>query len=94
MCLAVPMKLVEINGFSAFCEARGITRKVSLFLLQHETLAPGDHVMVHLGDAVRKMTEAEAQSTWDLYDEFLAAETKASLAVGAPASDLAGAKPG
>ncbi len=84
MCLAVPMKVVAVKGFSASCEARGIGRTVSLVLLQHEALAPGDHVMVHLGYALQKMTEAEAKSTWDLYDELLAAETRASLSPGAP----------
>ncbi|MDH4014884.1 MAG: HypC/HybG/HupF family hydrogenase formation chaperone, partial [Chromatiales bacterium] len=33
-------------------------------------LAPGDHVLVHVGYAIQKVTEAQAQSTWDLLDEF------------------------
>jgi hydrogenase expression/formation protein HypC len=36
MCLGVPMRIVEIDGFSARCEARGIERNVNLFLMQHE----------------------------------------------------------
>ena len=38
MCLGVPMRIIEIDGFNARCEARGIERKASLFLLQHEDL--------------------------------------------------------
>lgn len=74
MCLGVPMRVVECDGFAARCEARGIEREVSLFLLQHETISPGDHLMVHIGQAIRKMTEAEATSTWELFDEIFARE--------------------
>ncbi|MGD8358594.1 MAG: HypC/HybG/HupF family hydrogenase formation chaperone, partial [Lysobacterales bacterium] len=56
MCLGVPMRIVEINGFTARCEARGIERRASLFLLQHEDLQVGDLVMIHVGNAIQKMT--------------------------------------
>jgi hydrogenase expression/formation protein HypC len=68
------MRIVECERFVARCEAKGIERSVSLFLLQHENVAPGDHVMVHVGYAIQKMSEAEALSAWELYDEMLAAE--------------------
>lgn len=74
MCLGVPMRVVERDGFVARCEAKGIERSVSLFLLQHEDIVAGDHVMVHVGYAIQKMSAAEAQSAWELYDEMLAAE--------------------
>lgn len=74
MCLGIPMRVVECDGVMARCEAKGIERMVSLFLLQHETIDPGDHVVVHVGYAIRKMSEAEAASAWDLLDELLAAE--------------------
>jgi hydrogenase expression/formation protein HypC len=68
------MRVVERDGFIARCEAKGIVRSVSLFLLQHEAVVPGDHVMVHVGYAIQKMSEVEAASAWQLYDEMLAAE--------------------
>ncbi len=77
MCLGVPMRIVEINGFTARCEARGIERQASLFLLQHEELQVGDLVMIHVGNAIQKMSEEEAQSAWDIYDEMLALEEEA-----------------
>ncbi|MFZ2100401.1 MAG: HypC/HybG/HupF family hydrogenase formation chaperone [Oricola sp.] len=76
MCLGFPMLVLERDAFSARCEARGVERVVSLFLLQHETVSPGDHVMVHAGQAVRKMSETEAASTWDLLEEMLAREAE------------------
>ena len=77
MCLAVPMQVVEIDGLSARCEAKGVERTVSLFLLQHETVRPGDGVMIHLGYAIQKVSAAEARSAWALYDEMLAADLAA-----------------
>jgi hydrogenase expression/formation protein HypC len=74
MCLGIPMRVLERDGFMARCDAKGIQRSVSLFLLQHEEIAPGDHVIVHVGYAIQKISEAEAQSAWQLYDEMLAAE--------------------
>ena len=71
MCLGVPMRIKQIDGFSARCEARGIERMASLFLLQHEDLQVGDLVMIHVGNAIQKMSEEEAKSAWDLYDEIL-----------------------
>lgn len=74
MCLGIPMRIVERDGFNARCEAKGVSRSVSLFLMQHEPLAVGDFVMVHTGYAIEKMSEAEAATAWELYDEMLAAE--------------------
>ena len=59
MCLGVPMRIKAIDGFSARCEARGIERQASLFLLQHEDLQVGDLVMIHVGNAIQKMTDIQ-----------------------------------
>jgi hydrogenase expression/formation protein HypC len=71
MCLAVPMRIKSVDGYAAVCEAKGIEREVSLFMLQGEEIAPGDHVLVHVGYAIQKVTAEEAQSSWDLFDEIL-----------------------
>lgn len=78
MCLAVPMQIVERDGFNARCEAKGVSRTVNLFLLQHENIDVGDHVMVHVGYAIQKITPAEAESAWELFDEMFAAEAEAA----------------
>ena len=74
MCLAVPMQVKSIDGFQCVCEARGIEREVSLFMLQEEDIVDGDHVLVHVGYAIQKVSEDEAASTWELFDDILAAE--------------------
>ena len=72
MCLALPMRIKTIEGFKATCEAKGVEREVSLFMLQGEALAEGDHVLVHVGYAIQKVTPEEASSTWELLDEIVA----------------------
>ena len=72
MCLAVPMKIKSIDGYQCTCEARGIERDVSLFMLQGESLSPGDHVLIHVGYAIQKISGEEASASWELFDDILA----------------------
>ena len=74
MCLGIPMQIKAIEGFLARCEAKGVERDVNLFMLQDDEIAVGDFVMVHIGYALQRMTEQEARSAWEIYDEMLAAE--------------------
>ena len=74
MCLGIPMKIIEITDFMARCEAKGIERDVSLFMLQDEPAKVGDYVVVHIGYAIQKMSESEALTAWDIYDEMLRLE--------------------
>lgn len=74
MCLGIPMQIQSIDGYVATCEAKGVQRQVNLFMMQDETVAVGDYVMVHIGYALQKMTPADAQSAWDIYDQLLAAQ--------------------
>lgn len=83
MCLGIPMQVTEINGFTARCEAKGVSRDVSLFLMQEEPVQIGDFVMVHVGYAIQKIDPEAARSAWELYDEMLAAEQSLSGEPGA-----------
>ncbi|MCP5143068.1 MAG: HypC/HybG/HupF family hydrogenase formation chaperone [Chromatiales bacterium] len=74
MCLGIPMQVKSVSEFTARCEAKGIERDVSLFMLQHETIAEGDYVVVHVGYAIQKVTEADARTAWELYDQMLASD--------------------
>ena len=73
MCLAIPMKVMEVDGFEARCEAKGVERQVNLFMMQDEQLETGDFVMVHVGYSIQKVTPQEAQSAWELFDQVLEA---------------------
>jgi hydrogenase expression/formation protein HypC len=72
MCLGIPMQIREIEGFNARCEAKGIERDVSLFMMQGDELEIGDFIVVHVGYAIQKITPQEARTAWELYDEMLA----------------------
>jgi hydrogenase expression/formation protein HypC len=71
MCLGIPMQITSIDGYMAQCEAKGIRRDASLFMLQEENLQAGDFIVVHLGYAIQKITPREARSAWELYDQML-----------------------
>ncbi len=75
MCLGIPMQIKQIDGFNARCEAKGVEREVSLFMLQHEPLEDGDYVIVHVGYAIQKVSPEEAATAWKIYDEMLALES-------------------
>ena len=65
------MQIASIDGFTARCEARGVWRDVSLFMMQDDLPAVGDFVMVHVGYAIQRVTEADARTTWELFDQIL-----------------------
>jgi hydrogenase expression/formation protein HypC len=75
MCLGIPMQIKQIDGFNARCEAKGVERDVSLFMMQHEPLEDGDFIIVHVGYAIQKVSAEEAATAWEVYDEMLAAES-------------------
>lgn len=75
MCLGIPMQIKSIDGSIARCEAKGIGRDVSLFMMQEDPLDVGDFVVVHVGYAIQKVSPQEAQTAWELYDQMLAVDT-------------------
>jgi hydrogenase expression/formation protein HypC len=63
VCLAIPGKIVELdqlNGNQALVDVVGVRRKVDLGLLADETISPGDWVLIHVGFAMSKISEADA----------------------------------
>ena len=73
MCLGIPMQIKSIDGFTAHCEAKGVTRDVSLFMMQEDDLKVEDFIVVHVGYAIQKISEQDAQTAWELYDQMLEA---------------------
>lgn len=72
MCLAIPMKITAIDGYQCTCEAKGIEREVSLFMLQSENIKVDDYVLVHVGYAIQRVSAEEAAESWVLFDQVLA----------------------
>ena len=60
MCLAVPLKLIEINGRSAVGEAMGMQREVRVDFIEEPKV--GDYVIVHAGFAIERLPEEQAMN--------------------------------
>ena len=59
MCLAVPLKIVEINGNDAVGERHGLRRNIRLDFAKDAQI--GDYVIVHAGFAIEKMNTQQAE---------------------------------
>ena len=71
MCLAVPLKLIEINGKNAIGEAMGMTRQLRVDFIQDPQV--GDYVMVHAGFAIERLPEGQALADLEAWEEMEAA---------------------
>jgi hydrogenase expression/formation protein HypC len=68
MCLAVPMKLVKIEGNKGLVELSGVKKEVSLNLLKDAEI--GDYLIIHAGFAIEKLNEKEAKKTLEIWKEI------------------------
>jgi hydrogenase expression/formation protein HypC len=68
MCLAIPAKVISIDGSIAQADMMGNTTSADISLL--EKVHIGDYIMVHAGFAIQKYDEDEAMATLDLLSEL------------------------
>ena len=61
MCLAIPMKVVEINGNTARVEQEGVSKAARIDFL--EGIQIGDYVLIHAGIAIERLDPEEAEET-------------------------------
>ena len=61
MCLAIPMRVVEIDGFRAVAEVDGVRREARLDLLPKVVV--GDYVLIHAGLAIATVDPEAAEET-------------------------------
>jgi hydrogenase expression/formation protein HypC len=71
MCLAIPSKIIGIDGDMAMIDVDGVRRQASLLLLEAPQV--GDWVIVHAGFAIHKIDEAAAQESLRILKETAAA---------------------
>ena len=70
MCLAVPMKIIEINeDRTGIAESGGVSRKINLKLL--DDCAIGDYVIIHAGFAIEKLDVEQAAKSVALFDDLV-----------------------
>ena len=81
MCLAVPGRVLEVSGEDALSrrgkiDFGGIEKEVSLAFVPEATV--GDYVLVHVGFAISKIGEEEAQQVFAYLKEIDALESELS----------------
>ncbi|HYF95307.1 MAG TPA: HypC/HybG/HupF family hydrogenase formation chaperone [Symbiobacteriaceae bacterium] len=64
MCLAVPVKVLEVSGRQALVDLQGNRRKVDISLV--DAVEPGCYVLMHAGIALQVLNEQEALETLKL----------------------------
>lgn len=69
MCLAIPVKVVELlEGDQATVDVGGVRKEISLALV--DGIAVGDYVILHVGYAIQKLDPEEAEKTLALFAEL------------------------
>jgi len=79
MCLAIPARIVELEGDKAVVDAMGNRWRARTTLLPEARL--GDLVLIHAGFAISLVDEKEAKETWELLrqiDDFEKTQDKVS----------------
>jgi hydrogenase expression/formation protein HypC len=67
MCLAIPLKITEVNGKEAMAEIEGVKRKIRIDFIKD--LKVGEYVIVHAGFAIEKLDEKLALENMELIKE-------------------------
>ena len=68
MCLAVPGKIISLDGFRGSIEIGGMKREVFMQLIPDAKV--GEYVLVHAGCAIETIDEEEAAKTLELIKEL------------------------
>jgi hydrogenase expression/formation protein HypC len=70
MCLGIPGEIVEIlpTPDLAMVDVSGVRRAINIGLLAEEELNPGDWILIHVGFALSKIDEKEAQSALEFLE--------------------------
>jgi hydrogenase expression/formation protein HypC len=69
MCLALPVRVVELRGAaSAIVDLGGIRKEISLALV--DGVQVGDYVILHVGHALARLDPDEAARTLALFAEL------------------------
>jgi hydrogenase expression/formation protein HypC len=73
MCLAIPGKIVEIvdeDNRIAKVDVGGVKRNINVGMLDKEEARVGDYVLIHVGFAMSKVDEQQAEDTLRILKEI------------------------
>lgn len=86
MCLAVPVRVVALEGNEATVDYNGVRAPVRLDTIT-EPVSVGDYLLVHTGFAIRRLSPEDAQETLRLFDELFASLDQAQPEAHSEATD-------
>ena len=78
MCLGIPGLITEldsVDGQYAWVDVGGARRRVNVALLSDDAPQPGDWVLIHVGFALARIDEDEAQATLRMLEGMASAYT-------------------
>jgi hydrogenase expression/formation protein HypC len=93
MCLAIPGKIIEMAAEDpalAVVDVLGVRRRVELGLLQEDPASTGDWVLIHVGFAMSKISEADALRTLEMLNELGESDAAMEEVQGYGLENLAG----
>lgn len=67
MCLAIPLKIIELNGKEAVGESMGMRRKLRVDFIDNPRI--GDYVIVHAGFAIERLSERQALEDLEAWED-------------------------
>lgn len=88
MCLGIPGQVIEMldHEHLARVDVAGVGRIINIGLLEDEPVAPGDWVLIHVGFAMSKIDEEEAEQAMaglqmmgEAYTDEMAAMSSSSV---------------
>ncbi len=66
MCLAIPAKIMKINGMIAEVDIGGNTKEINITLTPEAKI--GDYVLVHAGFAIQVIDEKAAEEIFEAWE--------------------------
>ena len=68
MCIAITAKIISVDGFRAKAEYMGNIIDVELGLV---SAGVGDHILIHAGCAIQKVSESQAEENERIFRELM-----------------------
>jgi hydrogenase expression/formation protein HypC len=68
MCVAIPCKVLSIDGYNAVVDAGGAQKDINTTLI--DNISVGDYVLVHAGFAIQKVIKEYAEETLEIFKEM------------------------
>jgi hydrogenase expression/formation protein HypC len=70
MCLGIPGQIVSVSNTTAIVDFWGTRKQVRIDTMS-DRIVPGDYIISHVGEAVRRIASEDVADTLSLYEAVL-----------------------